>query len=111
GDALVVAVEVDQLLARAGADEVAARPDVRRRVAEGDDRVGEDREVRPATGALDRVGGVGLAGVEVRRRGRGEVAAGGEAPDADALRIDVVFPGLRPDVSNRPLHVEHRRRV
>src|SRR5207302_1987112 len=62
--------------------------------------------------AIDGIGGVGLAGVEVRGGGRGEVTSRGEAEDRDALgvKLPLIRPGpYRPD---GPLRIaEHDRMV
>src|SRR5437660_1341878 len=47
----------------------------------------------------------------MRASGGGEMAAGGEAHDADAVRIDLPFRGARADETNGPLGVLQRRRM
>ena len=66
---------------------------MRERRLHGDDGVTEDEEIGAAVGAVYGVGGVGLARVEVSARGGGEVAAGGEAHDADAVGTNAEFGG------------------
>ncbi len=81
------------------------------RLGERDDRVDEHGKVGPTALAVDGVGGVRLPGVEVRGDGRGEVSAGGEAEDADVLRIDAPLGRFRSDETHGALRVVHRRRV
>jgi hypothetical protein len=77
------------------AQEIVQRALMRVRRGEGDHRVGQDHEIRPRAGAIERVGGVRIARVEVRAGGGGQVTAGGESPDADAVGSDSVIGGMR----------------
>ena len=52
-----------------------------------------------------------LAVIEMRGRRRCQMSAGGEAPNADALRINAKLLGLRPHGADGTLHVEHRPRL
>src|SRR5439155_10487602 len=72
---------------------------------EGDDGISENSEVRTAVGAVDGVGCVGFAGIEVGGDGGGEVAAGGEAHDPDVVRSDAPFGGANTQGANGALCV------
>ena len=78
----------DELRIGVLAEQVPHRPGMGDRRVERDHRVAEDQEVGPAAGAVDGIGGVGLAGVEMRAGGRGEVSAGREAHHADPVGRD-----------------------
>ena len=79
-------------------------------LAHGDDGVHEHGEVRPASHALDRIRRRGIAGIEMGGRRRGKVAAGGEADDADALRIATPSLSVGAHHANRPLGIEQRHK-
>src|SRR5687768_3606413 len=95
----------DEFRVRLLAQEVVARAAVQVRLGERDDRVAQDEEVRPAAGALDRVGGVAPAVVEVRAGSGREVAARGETHDADALGVYVPFLGAGTDGAEGALSI------
>ena len=96
GDLLFVRQALDQFRRGVLAEQIFLRTVMRERFAERDDRVAEDHEVGPAAYAVDRVGGVRVALVEVRAGGRGQMPAGRKAHDADFLRIDLPLLGVRP---------------
>jgi hypothetical protein len=60
-----------------------------------DDGVHKPSEIGPAAHPFDGVSRGRLAGIEMSRRRRRQVAAGGETDDADALRIAPYFSGGR----------------
>ncbi len=68
-------------------------------------RIAEHQKVGPAAYAVDGVGGAGIAGVEVRAGGGGQVAAGRKAHDADAVGRDAVFGGLVADGTDGALGI------
>ena len=76
--------------------------------AHGDHRVDEDREIGAATQAIDGVLRFRVAGIEVRRGGRGQVSAGREPDDADPARVDVPLLGVETDRANGPLGIQQR---
>src|SRR5581483_8677431 len=78
---------------------------------ERDDRVGENHEVRPRAGPIVRIAGIRIAAIIMCSHGGSEMAARGESPDADAIRIDSVFRRVRPHVTNGALPVPDLRRV
>ena len=81
-------------LLEAGVRVYEQRSAVNVRRGERDHRVDQHQEIRPAAGAIDRVGGVRVHAVEMRaRRGR-QMSAGREAHDADAVRQHAIFAGL-----------------
>src|SRR4051794_6273258 len=61
---------------------------MRERRAHRNYRIAKDREVRPGANSIDGIRRVRLSGVEVSGGGRGQVAAGGESHDADAVRLN-----------------------
>src|SRR5262249_9127062 len=68
--------------------------------------VAPDREVRPATHVIDRVLLLVAALVDVRCRRHGEMAAGGEADEADALRVDAPLLCTSADQADSALGVQ-----
>src|SRR5580765_6841835 len=58
-----------------------------------DHGVAKDANIGAAALAIDRIGGVRFAGVEMGYRGRREMSAGGGTHDADAFGIDLPFSG------------------
>ncbi len=110
-DLLLVGNAADQLGRRIGPQQVVLRGAVGEGLAHADDGVAEDGKIGSATGALDRVVGRGLALVEVRGGGRGQVAAGRKAHDADV--VDGHFPlvGPSPHRADGPLGICQRGRV
>ena len=75
-----------------------------------DPGIAEDEVVGAAGGAVDRVFGIGVAGDELRSGKRGEVAAGGEANDDDAIGVDVVIACAGADGLDGATGVEERNR-
>ncbi len=84
---------------------------MRDRGVERDDRVGQDQEVGTAADALDGIGGVGLAGVEVGAGGRRQVSAGREAHHADAIGGNAELRRAGAHEANRALRVAELDRV
>ncbi len=76
-----------------------------------DDRVAEDGKIGPAACALDRVVRVGFARIKMRRGRRGQMSACREAPDADALGVDVPLRRAGTYHAESALHILHRRRM
>ena len=70
--------------------------------------IAEDEVVGTAGGAVDWVFGVGIAGNELRSGERGEVAAGREANDDDAIGIDVVIRRAGADGLDGAARVDER---
>ena len=73
-------------------------------------RIAEDEVVGPAGGAVDGVFGVGVAGDELGSGKRGQVPAGGETDDDDAIGVDVVVGGAGADGLDGAAGVEERNR-
>ena len=84
---------------------------MRDRGIERDDRIAEHQEVRPAADAIDGIGRVGLAGVEVRAGRRREVAAGRKAHHADAIGRDAELLRAGAHEPDRALRVAELDRV
>ncbi len=63
------------------------------------------RQLACSIGSLESL----LPRIEVRGHGRSQMAAGREAQDADALRIEVPLLGLGTHGANRPLRIAQRR--
>ena len=74
----------------------------------GDHGVGQNKKVGARTGALNRVGGSGVAGVEVRSGGGGKVTSGREAHDPDPVRRNSELGGAGADGSDGPLRILER---
>lgn len=92
GDVQFVGEVTHEVGGRGFAEEVLAGAGVAE-FAERDDRVTKDAEVGAGAFALDRVGGIGRAGIEVGEQGGGEVAAGGGADDADTGGVATLATG------------------
>ena len=54
-------------------------------LGQGDYRIAEDGEVRPSALAIDRIGGAGVAAIDMGGDGRREVAAGRETHEAEPI--------------------------
>ena len=78
---------------------------------ERDYRVAEDQEIRPAAYPFDRVAGGRIARVKMRSRARCQVAARGEAHDADAAGIDAIVRRFGANRADGPLRVAKFDRV
>ena len=63
-------------------------------------------EIGSATLSLDEIGRIGVAVVKVRCGSRSNVAAGGEAEDADTLRINLPCSGVVAGQADGALGVE-----
>ena len=75
------------------------------------DRIREDREVGPASHAIDGVSGARVAGIEQGARGHGEVTAGRKTHDADARRVESPLGRAKSQRSNRTLRVPELNRM
>ena len=103
-DLLFIGKQVEELGRRIFTEEI--RPGARvTDVAKRYDRIDEDREVGARRLLRDRVGGLGIARVEMGGGSRGKVAAGREADDPHLPWIDPPFGGLGPDGADRPRRV------
>src|SRR5207244_6830004 len=71
----------------------------------------QDHEIRPAAASLDRIGRLLIPFVKVRACGRSEMASGGEAPNADAVRCQAIFLRLRANPAQSPLRILQRNRI
>ena len=91
-----------------GAEQIALAALVRDAVLHADDRINEHREIRTAAQFVDRVGGIGIARVEMGVDGGGEMTAGGEAHDAHLGRVDFPIGGMAAREAEGALHVVHR---
>ena len=78
---------------------------------ERDDGVGENQKVRPAAGAIDRIGRVGLSRIEVRPGRRRQVSARRETHDADAVGRHAELLRAGAHEADRPLRVAELDRV
>ena len=108
GDVELVRELEDELRVRRLAEQALPRARVRERGGEGDDRVGEDHEIRVRAHALHRIGRLRVAFVEVRARRRGQVPAGGKTQDADARGIHRPVARAGTDEAQRALRVGER---
>ena len=105
GDLQVVREELNLVVGGIWAEEGGARTHVGDFGVHADDGVDEDHEV----GAEVDVIGVGDVGfVEMSAEGRGEMATGGEADDADARGIEIPFFGALADDADGLLGVLQR---
>ena len=86
-DVLLDRQAIDERRRRIGAEQIAARVGVRERRLHRHDRIQQRDEVRTRADRIDRRAGPPFGGVEPRRGGRREVAAGRCAEQADAIRL------------------------
>ena len=80
-------------------------------VEHGDDGIAEDHKIRARTQTVKGICRVRIAGREMRSERRGQVAAGGESHDADAVRRDTEFFRARTDDAEGALDVFELRGI
>ena len=76
-----------------------------------DRRVTKDGEIGPAAFTIDRIGGTGVADVELRRQHRGQVATRRESDHSDPARIEIIFLGVEPNPAQCTRGVDQLRGV
>ena len=107
-DLLFIREQLDEFRRGVVAKEVSPRAAVGVR-PHRDDGVAQDAEVGARAEALDRVGGFGLARVEMREQRGGEMPACAGSHDAHALWVDLPLVGLGPrEAEGARGVVEHR---
>ena len=74
--------------------------------AHRDDGIDEPGEIGPATESLDGIRRICVAVIEVRGGSRSNMAAGGEAEDADAFRVNLPRCGVGAGETDGALRVE-----
>ena len=82
-----------------------------RELAKGDHRIAENHKVRTAAHAVDGVGVARVARVEVRAGGGGQMSAGREPHDADAIGRQAVLSRLGAHGADGALRVPEFHRV
>ena len=109
---LVFQVQVGQTFGDVGAVIVTGREEHRRHArfnleAAGTAGIDEGLEIGPIAVPLDGIGRVLGAGIVLHGRVRSQFAARGKTKDADAVRLEVPFPGLTADEADGPACVGH----
>ncbi len=107
GDLFLVGEKIDEFWRGFGAEQVDFGALVSF-VSEGDDGIDEDEEIGAGTELGDGIRGIEVTGVEVSASGGGEVTAGGESADADAIGEERPVCGVGADGANGALGVEER---
>ncbi len=92
------------------AEQISSRTEVGIGIKHAYNWIRENGEIGTITLAVYGIG-LGVWASEVRGGGRGEVAASGEAPDADAVGPDTEFCGARPNIADGALGVPEFDRV
>ena len=110
GDLFLVGEKFDQAWVRIVPQEIALRAAVCVS-AHGDDRIAEDAEAGPRADTIDQIGRARITCVEMRERGRRQMAARGRPHHADAIRIEPPFIGIGPHVTDGAQHILHHRRM
>ena len=105
GDLFLVGEKIDEFWRGVGAEQVDFGALVAF-VAEGDDGIDEDEKIGAGAELGDGIGGIEVTGVEVSASGGGEVTAGGESADADAVGEERPVFGVGADDTDGALGVE-----
>ena len=105
GDLGLVGIASDEFGLRIGSKEILPGTGVRI-FTHGDNGVNQPGEIGPATQPFDGIGRSGMAGVEMRGGGGGDVATRGEAEYADAIRVDPPRGGVGAGEADGALSVE-----
>jgi hypothetical protein len=93
------------------AKQAPAAPRVTNTLLQCNNRIDQDDEVGPRARALDKVSGMWIARIVVRRQPRSELTTRRKAEHANSLRIDPPCFGPCPNRPNRPRRIQQLRRM